>query len=443
MIGRVLYLLFFQYDKIPRYATRPDLKDCEFALGYFCESLIRSGKNSFLKSSFYQKVQEYCTRQMLDLEIDVLFAFLVSENIFVRRGVEFEFRFNYWLHYFAAHRMHHDPPFAEFILTERRYSAFPAIIEFYAGIDRMRTDAVVRLTKDLDCMDAEFLKRTGIPTDFSPFKNAQWAPDEQAVEKLKKDMADSLAASALPTIVKDAIADQDYKRARPYDQALAKFIDESSLIQMVQAAKGAARALRNSDHVSPTAKAELLERVLRCWFRVCQTIVVLSPVLAEQGRAGFDGMNFYLDKSFNDLDTPTKRWKALITCVVDNIIQWYHQDIFSKKMGSLFSNYVKAHSGELGELLILLVMAKQRPPGWEKEIENFIVREQKNSFLLNKVYVALRQEFDVAFCSERVREQLRYLAAMAVAKHITGSKYPNSKLIEKAAKEVFKEPETK
>jgi hypothetical protein len=70
MIERVLHLLFYQYDKIPRYATRPDLKDCEFALGYFCETLIRSGKNAFLKTTFYQKVQEYCTRQMLDLEID-------------------------------------------------------------------------------------------------------------------------------------------------------------------------------------------------------------------------------------------------------------------------------------------------------------------------------------------------------------------------------------
>ena len=339
--------------------------------------------------------------------------------------------------------MHHDPQFAEFILTERRYSAFPEIIEFYAGIDRMRTDAIVRLTQDLDAMDADFLKRTGIPGDFSPFKNAEWAPDEEAIEKLKRDMANSLAESALPAVVKDAIADQGYNRAKPYDQALAKFIDESSLIQMSQAAKGAARALRNSDHVSPSAKAELLERVLRSWFRVCQTIVILSPALAEQGRAGFEGMNFYLDKSFDQLDTPTKRWKLLISCVVDNVILWYHQDIFSKKMGALFINYVKVHSGELGELLILLVMVKQRPPGWEKEIERFIVREQKNSFSLNKVFVTLRQEFDVAFCSERTREQLRHLAAMAIAKHVTGSKYPNSKLIEKAAKQVFNETEAK
>ena len=191
------------------------------------------------------------------------------------------------------------------------------------------------------------------------------------------------------------------------------------------------------------SKAELLEKVLRCWVRVCQTLVVLSPVLAEQGRAGFDGMNFSLDKTFDGLDTPAKRWKAIITCIVDNIIAWYHQDIFSKKMGALFSNYVQGHQAELGELLVLLVMAKQRPPGWEKEIERFIVREQKNSFPLNKVFVALQQEFKVSFSTERTRQQLQHLAAMAIAKHATGAKHPNTKLIEKVAKQVFDEPEAR
>jgi predicted MPP superfamily phosphohydrolase len=443
MIGRVLYLLFYQYDKIPRYATRPDLKDCEFALGYFCESLVRTGKKNFSKNEFYQKIQEYCSKQVLDLDIEVLFAFLVNENIFMRKGIEFEFRSNFWLYFFAAHRMHHDAEFAEFILAERRYSAFPEIVEFYAGIDRMRTDAIVRLTKDLDSMDADFLQRSGMPAGFSPFKNAQWAPTDEAVEKLKKELGDSLAESQLPAVVKDAIADKKYNRAKPYNQALARFINESSLIQMVQAMKGAARALRNSDHVSPNAKAELLERVLRCWVRVCQILVVLSPVLAEQGRAGFEGMSFYLDKTFDKLETPAKRWKALLTCIVDNIITWYHQDIFSKKMGALFSNYVKAHPVELGELLVLLVLAKQRPPGWEREIERFIVREHKNSFALSRVFVALSEEFKVSFSTEQTRQQLRYLAAMAIAKHATGSKYPNTQLIEKAAKQVLDKVEEK
>jgi hypothetical protein len=50
MIKRVLFLLF-NIDDVPTYKTRPDLKDCEYVLGYFCEHLIRDGAYSFLAIS--------------------------------------------------------------------------------------------------------------------------------------------------------------------------------------------------------------------------------------------------------------------------------------------------------------------------------------------------------------------------------------------------------
>lgn len=439
MIGRVLYLLFYQFNKIPKYATRPDLKDCEYALGYFCEWLIRSEKKSFSKNDFYKKVQEYCTTQIIDLDFEFLFSFLATEHIFVRKGVEFEFRFNYWLYFFAAHRMHHDSGFAEFIMADRRYSAFPEIIEFYAGIDRRRTDVVIRLTEDLKKMNADFLRRTGIHAEFNPLKNILWTPTDDSLTTLKREINESMVESALPSIVKDAYADQDYNRARPYNQALATFINESSLIQMVQAMKGAARALRNSDHVTPEAKTELLDEVISCWIRVCQILVILSPVLAHQREAAFEGMGFFLGKCFDDLD-PKQRWDSIMTGIVNNVVSWFQDDLFSKKMGALFSNYNRINSGSLGELLVLIVIVKQRPPNWEKEIEQFVLRENKNSFYLNKIFNALRCEYKFGFSTERNRQEMKRLAAISLARHDVGTKTPNKKLIEAAAKVVEEKP---
>jgi predicted MPP superfamily phosphohydrolase len=330
LIGRVLHLLFYQFDQIPKYSIRPDLKDCEYALGYFCEWLICEKKSAFSKIDFCKKVQEYCELQILDIDDHVLFAFLATEHIFVRKGLEFEFRFNYWLYFFAAHRMHHSPDFAEFIMADRRYSAFPEIIEFYAGIDRRRTDVVTRLTDDLKIMNTDFLKRTGIPEDFNPLKQALWTPKNDSLEKLKEEVDCSISKSALPTVIKDAVADQSYDQAKPYNQALANFIEESSLIQMVQAMKGAARALRNSDHVAPQAKIMLLEEVISCWIRVCQILVILSPILAHQREVVFEGMGFVLTKVFDEA-SPIERWKTIMTVIVDNIIDWFQDDIFLKK----------------------------------------------------------------------------------------------------------------
>jgi predicted phosphodiesterase len=432
MIGRVLYLLFFQFNKIPRYATRPDLKDCEYALGYFAEWLIRSGKQSFTKSAFYSKVEEYCSGQMLDLDIEVLFSFLATENLFVRKGIEFEFRFNYWLYFFAAHRMHHDPNFAEFILADNRYSAFPEIVEFYAGIDRRRTDAVVRLTQDLRRMNGAFLERTGIPADFNPLKDARWALGDEHLEQLQREVSDGIAGSSLPAEVKDRIADEKYDRAKPYNQALAKFLNESTLVQMIQSMRGAARTLRNSDHVAPAEKGKLLDEVLCCWIRLSQLLVILSPILAEQKVAAFERMHYCLDKGFDKFETFELRWSAILRAIIGNVVNWYQEDVFSRKMGPLLSKHGQSHQGTLAELLVMLVMIRQRPTGWDKEVEHFIVRENKNSFYLMKAFDELRNEIKIGFYTERAGLGLQRLAAMAIAKHSTGVKHPNQKLIEKA-----------
>ncbi len=436
MIGRVLYLLFYQYDKIPRYATRPDLKDCEYALGYVCEWLIRSAITSFTKQEFYDKIQEYCKDQILDLDCEVLFAFLVTENIFIRKGLLFEFRFSYWRYFFAAHRMHHNLDFAKYIFTDHRYSVIPEIIEFYTGIDRRRSDAIEHLTMDLKRMNSEFLERTGIDEEFNPFQHALWTPSTESLEGMKQLVDASVAESTLPTAVKDGIADKSYDRAKPYHQEIAKFINESTLIQMVQAMKGAARALRNSDHVSPESKMKLLEEVLACWTRVCQILVILSPILVKKSKAIFEGMGFILADSFDSAESSERRWNAIMTVIAENVVDWFQEDIFSKKMGALFSRHIEKNQGGFSEFLILLVMTKQRPPGWEKEVEGFIVKTKKNSFYLSRIQVSLQSEYKISFSNEQIRQQLRRLAAMSAAKHLYGSESPNKKLVEKTAKTI-------
>ena len=432
MIGRVLTVLFFQFDQIPRYATRPDLKDCEYALGYFCEWLVRTEKTTFSKGEFHEKAHEYCKAQLLDLDVEVLFAFLAIENILVRKGADFGFRFSYWLYYFAAHRMHHNEEFASFILRDGRYAAYPELIEFYAGIDRRRSDAVSCLTRDLARMNADFLARTRIAADLNPFARAKWSPDDAALERLRHEVANSMAESALPPSVKDAVADKGYDRARPYHQELGRFIERSSLYQLMQAVRGAARVLRNSDHVTPGAKTALLDEVLSAWIRVCQILVILSRVLAVQRKATFEDISFVLT-DWDDTEQPRDRWSDIMTSILDNVVSWFQDDIFSKKMGALFCNHIKTHPGQLGEVLVLLVMIHQKTPGWGKEVKRFVLREHKNSFYLSRIFEALRTESRIGFFGERTRQELRHLAAMTIAKHKVGVKRPNAKLIREAA----------
>ena len=432
MIGRVLTLLFWQFDQIPRYATRPDLKDCEYALGYFCEWLVRAERTTFSKVEFHDKALEYCKAQLLDLDVDVLFAFLATKNVLVRKGTDFGFRFSYWLYYFAAHRMHHDHVFAAFILSDGRYAAYPELIEFYAGIDRRRSDAVACLTTDLARMNSDFLTRTQIASNLNPFGHAKWSPSQAALKQLQDEVTNSMTESALPAAVKDAVADKQYDRARPYYQELGRFIETSSLLQLMQAIRGAARVLRNSDHVAPEAKTALLDEVLSAWVRVCQILVILSPVLAVQRKATFEDISFVM-ADWDEKEEPRDRWAVIMTSILDNVVSWFQDDIFSKKMGALLCNHIKTHRAELSEVLVLLIMIRQKAPGWARETKRFILREHKNSFYLSRIFTALRTESRIGFFGERTRQELRHLAAMTIAKHEVGVKRPNAQLIRKAA----------
>lgn len=434
MIGNVLFSLFHDFDKIPTYSIRPDLKDCERALGFLCEYLVRSGRRSFTKAEYTSKVSGFCAQQLIEIDVEVLFNFLYSENILIRRGIEFGFRHAYWLFYFTAQRMLHAKEFAQFILTDYRYTAFPEVIEFYTGLDRAREDAVSVMTRDLRVMDTEFLKRTQIEADFNPFEHAEWNPTDQTIERMHQEVTESIQESALPAEVKDAVADGTYDRSKPYHQEIAQFITQSSLTQMIQATKSAARALRNSDYVDPNMRLELLGAVLTSWSRMCQIMSLLSPVLALSRRAQFDGMGFILDKGFEGDHEPFQLWRMVMNAIVDNVVTWFQSDLFSKKLAPLFKTHISNTHGQITEALLLLMLVRQRPGGWDQSIENFIVQSKKNSFYLQKVYATLRHEFRFGFANEHSRQRIRRLAAMAVAKHSTGVKHPNQSLVAKAVK---------
>ncbi|MFN7958345.1 MAG: metallophosphoesterase [Holophagaceae bacterium] len=441
MIGRVLFMLFFQFDAIPRYATRPDLKDCEYALGYLSECLLRKNTSSFTKKEFFDYIQEYCKSHLLDLDCEILFTILTFEKILIQKNTEYQFRFTYWLYFFAAHRMHHDENFADYILSEKRYAIYPEIIEFYTGIDRRRINAIKILITDLKLMNANFLLRTGIADDFNPFQTALWKPSSESLEKLRDQVNESVSESALPQKVKDAIADQSYDRAKPYSQELASYIESASLYEMVQSMKGAARALRNSDHVSPEVKKELLNLILTCWLRVAQILSLLSPLLATRKYASFEGMNFQITEDIEQIEQGEKRWSVIMSVIIDNVVKWFQEDLFSKKMGALFSSQIKSSPGHISEVLLLIVICRLRPPGWEKELEDYITRTPKNSFYLSRIFHTLRNEYISGPTKESIRQQLRRLSAITLAKHDTGVKHPNLKLIERAAAAIESTPE--
>ncbi|MBK8241834.1 MAG: hypothetical protein IPK88_00255 [Saprospiraceae bacterium] len=64
MIEMILFVLF-DLDEIPRYKTMPDLKDCEYVLGRYCEIMLKSEIYTFKKDEFILELKNSARKNIL------------------------------------------------------------------------------------------------------------------------------------------------------------------------------------------------------------------------------------------------------------------------------------------------------------------------------------------------------------------------------------------
>lgn len=440
LIDKALSMLFYEFDEIPSYADRPDLKDCVFALGYFSEYLFKNQISKFNKRDFSKHIQNVCDKRLLQIDVSLLFQILMDSKIIIYTDGSFKFRCRYWHMYFVAHRMHHSSEFASYVFDEQRYASCPEIIEYYTAIDRQRTDAIRVLTDGLRQLNVEFQNTTRIPIEFDPYVNALWNPGVDTVKQMRESLSNGLASSSLPQSVKDALADQNYSPAKPYRQDVSAFIDESTINKVLSAAQAASRALRNSDFVEPEYKMALLDEVFKSWLRMCQVIAIISPLMAKTAKASFQDARFeYV--SFDKNEPEEKRWLNIMDSILANVISYFHEDLHSKKLGPLVARYAEISDNPITKALSVLLLIRHRPKGWDDEVDRQIVKLDKNSVYLSHIMRAALHEVRLGVASEKHRSKLMTFASKSIAKHETGSKDPGTKLVERVRKQLDKDVE--
>lgn len=422
MIEMVLFVLFNMAD-LPVYKARPDLKDCEYVLGRFCESLIRLKKYRFSRIEFLDEIDKFCKEKLLHLEVSVVFDTLYNNNILARIESDFCFRASYWIYYFAARRMYSSTGFRDYILAEQSYISFPEIIEFYTGIDRNRGDLLQVLTQDLRSTCDTVDSKTGLPADLNPLSEVQWNPSEEAISQLKNMLNDDVLKSNLPECLKDEYADQGYNQLRPYDQNVQNILKEYSLTILIQKIKASSRALRNSDYVDPDIKRKLLKEITRGWRQISSILFALAPMLATRGEAAFEGQSFILADGFGD--TPEQRIGNIFLANPINVVKMFKHDLFSNKIGPLLFDSISSETDELIRHQLILLLISERPTDWKRYVEKYIAQTPKNSFYLHDAVGVLGNNYKYSFASESELGEIKYLLKMGYAKHEFGSVKPS------------------
>lgn len=439
MLEMVLFVLF-DLGELPTYKVKPDLIDCEYVLGRFCEELIRNDIYVFNRDDFLKKIESFCNEKLIDLEVSVVFDILYANSIIINRGDLFSFKASYWIYYFAAKRMHSDTEFCNYILGEKKYVSYPEVIEFYTGIDRNRTDALKLLIKDLKETCDTVHRKTGLPSEVNPFKLAEWKPSEETINKMQEEVSEDVKQSNLPESIKDQHADKTYNQLKPYDQSIQTIFEKYSLASLMQKIRASSRALRNSDYADPETKKILLSEITRGWEQISKILFALTPILAARGQASFEGQRFLLDDNFGH--TNEERVNRIFQANPTNVVGFFKDDMASDKIGPLLYDKIESENNELIKHQLILFLIFSRPRNWKKQVENYIVSVHKNSFYLYDTVNALRAKYRFAFADEIELKEISFLLKMGYAKHEFGDKKPGLKKIGMISNNVLPKRET-
>ena len=202
------------------------------------------------------------------------------------------------------------------------------------------------------------------------------------------------------------------------------------MFECMQILRAAARALRNSDYVRSEVKAELLSEILRAWTKELQVLFILSPLMAEERFAVFDHIKFFLGSSFDEFDGD-ELWKRIVDAIPRTVVAEHDRDIASPRMTPLFERSLSSDGCGPADFLLVAVIVKSRPSKWQELIDSYIRRLPKNSFYLLKTYEMLRNEYRYGFVSPKTKSAIYDLISLTVAKHETGAKSPNKKLVDR------------
>jgi hypothetical protein len=414
MIEMFLFVLF-DLVELPTYKTKPDVKDCEHVLGFFCEELIRNNIYDFSKDKFIDSLNMFCKEKLLDIEVSVVFEVLLQNRIIVGWGDKFRFKAAYWLYYFAANQMHVNKEFYRYIISNEIYTNFPEIIEFYTGIDRNSSDMINVLTRDLSEQCDTVEEKTGMTVDFNPLEAMEWNPSEEHIKEAKQLINSEVTKSNLPDTLKDEYADQDYNYEKPYNQDVCNILEEYTFLVLKQKICACSRALRNSDYISPNEKKGLLKQITRGWLLFSKIIFLLSPTLAKNNYASFDGLGFVL-YGFTDTDVDEKI-KKIILCNPSFVVKLFKDDLFSPKSAPLLYDAIKSESNKLikHELILLLIFG--RPKEWKIRIKDYITHLPRNSPYLLDVLNLLHDRCKYDFATPGEITEMGSLLKMCYAKH--------------------------
>lgn len=377
--------IIFDNTKLPTYkSSNPDVKDCEFCMGYFCAQIIDHEYYIFSRDFFYSKIREFCDKKKTEININQLFDILCYNRIIIEENGQYTFRFTFWVYYFVASWMHVDSEYAEKMLDNQNYQHYPEVLEFYTGKDRKRQDAVMKVTEDLKIAATNVQQKLGIAADKNPFAFLRFKNDKSQTEKIIQEIEATVKESNLPQSIKDQVADLAYNPRAAFHQDISKVYSDFSVGYLVNIISIASKVLRNSDHLDADVKLNLLGEITNGLKVFSNIIYLVSHLFAKQGFIELPEYGLKLTEAFNKYEEDEKRIQIIVT-IPYNLMMMFKEDLYSRKLSPVYLEKFKTVKDKVEKHLLAAFIVYKQPEGWEPVIKSYLEFIGRDSYYLGTI----------------------------------------------------------
>lgn len=419
VLENILHIIF-DNTRLPNYkSNKPDVKDCNFCMGYFCSKLIKKDVHFFNREFFINDIRDFCRRMEYDVDVDHLFDILCYNKIIIEDQRMYKFHFSFWVYYFVASWMIANEDYASEMLTEQKYLHYPEVLEFYTGKDRRRKNAVEALIQDLSLASKSVQAKTGMAEQDDPFAFLRFNQGEELENMIIERIESDVKQSNLPQTVKDQTADLSFNPSAAFHQDICKVYSDFSVGYLINIIRIGCKVLRNSDQLDAIIKQRLLSELSSAMKVFSNIIYLVSPLFAKQGFIQLTDYAFKLSDGFSELNEKERTIRILVT-IPYNLTMMFKEDIFSSKLSPVFVSALNNEKDKVKRHLLASLLIYKQPEGWGGAIINYMETIGKNSYYLGSLLELMMAVYQNVELDEPEQMRLKNLIKAAIFKNNQG-----------------------
>lgn len=412
--------IIFDNTRLPNYRTnKPDAKDCNFCMGYFCSTLIKNDQYFFSHDYFVGEIRDFCKRKDYDIDVEQLFDILCYNKIIIEDQGAYKFHFTFWVYYFVASWMLVDEEYALEMLKDQNYVHYPEVLEFYTGKDRRRKNAAETLISDLAVASRSVQAKTGMKEQDDPFAFLKFNQSKEHQDAIIERIESDVKQSNLPQSVKDQAADLNYNPSTAFHQEVFKVYSDFSVGYLVNIIRIGSKVLRNSDQLDAEPKQKLLMELVSAMKVLSNIIYLVSPLFAKQGYIQLSEYGFKLTQSFFELEEK-ERTIAILVTIPYNLTMMFKEDIFSSKLSPVFVSALGSEKDKVKRHLLASLLVYKQPEGWDKALMDYMNSVGNNSYYLGTLQELMISVLQVGELDESEQMRMKNLLRVAIYKNSIG-----------------------